>query len=322
VPATQHHAGKIIHTIGWPLDHDTYGGSFIYHWGENKISIGFVVGLDYKNPYLNPFEELQRFKHHPKIKSMLQNGKRVAYGARALNEGGWQAIPKLTFPGGLIIGCSAGFLNVAKIKGTHTAMKSGMLAAEALAERLDQETEITIYEERLRQSWIAEELFKVRNIRPAFRYGLLAGLAYSAIDTYFFRGKAPWTFKHHADHSQLLPKHQATEIVYPKPDNQLSFDKLSSVFLTNTNHAEDQPAHLQLKDPAKAISVNWETYASPETRYCPASVYEIVQEQGRPTLRINAQNCIHCKTCDIKDPTQNIHWVAPEGGGGPNYSEV
>jgi electron-transferring-flavoprotein dehydrogenase len=292
--------------------------------GENLVSIGFVVGLDYTNPWLSPFEDFQRFKHHPAVAAMLAGGKRIAYGARALNEGGLQAIPKLVFPGGAIIGDSAGFLNVPKIKGTHTAMKSGMLAAEAIAEALTAEARppvLDAYPANLRASWVWSELEAVRNIRPAFaKFGFWGGMAYAALDTYVLRGRAPWTMGHHDDHAALRKAAEAPRIDYPRPDGVLSFDRLSSVFLSNTNHEEDQPAHLQLRDPSRWKGVNWETFASPESRYCPAGVYEAVGvEEGAPRLQINAQNCVHCKTCDIKDPTQNIDWRTPEGSGGPNY---
>jgi electron-transferring-flavoprotein dehydrogenase len=324
VPAANHKPGLIEHSIGWPLDRKTYGGSFLYHFGENLISYGFVVGLDYRNPWLSPFEEMQRFKTHPAVRGHFAGGRRISYGARALNEGGLQSIPRLTFPGGALIGCAAGFVNVPKIKGSHTAMKSGMLAAEAVAEALagGRPTEPKGYEEKLRASWVWRELSEVRNIRPAFaKFGMWGGLAYSAMDTYALKGRAPWTFHHtHPDNESLLRAGLASRTVYPKPDGVLTFDRLSSVFISNTNHEENQPGHLRLRDPDLAISVNWEKYRSPETRYCPAGVYEIVGEAaGEPKLQINAQNCVHCKTCDIKDPTQNIDWVTPEGGGGPSY---
>ncbi len=315
--------GLAMHSIGWPLRSDTYGGSFLYHFGDNLVAYGFVVGLDYSNPYLSPFQEMQRFKLHPTIAPIFEGGKRISYGARALNEGGLQSLPKLTFPGGVLIGCAAGTLNVPKIKGTHTAMKSGMVAAEAIAAAFagGKPAEVTAYAEMLRASWVWPELHGVRNIRPGFaKFGLYGGLVNAALDTYLFRGKAPWTLRNHSDHETLRKASEATPIEYPKPDNKLTFDRLSSVFLSNTNHEENQPAHLVLRDPAKAISVNWNEYRSPETRYCPAGVYEITgAEQGTPQLQINAQNCVHCKTCDIKDPTQNIDWVVPEGAGGPNY---
>ena len=324
VPAANHKPGLIEHSLGWPLDSSTYGGSFLYHFGDNLVAYGFVVGLDYSNPWLSPFDEMQRFKTHPDQRKHFEGGRRISYGARALAEGGLQSLPKLSFPGGLLIGDAAGFMNVPKIKGTHTAMKSGMLAAEALAEALagGQPAEVAGYAERLKQSWVWEELSKVRNVRPAFaKFGRWGGMAYSAIDTYVLRGKAPWTF-HHArgDNETLKPADSVAPIAYPKPDGVLTFDRLSSVFISNTNHEENQPGHLQLADPAKAIDVNWNRFRSPEVRYCPAGVYEIIgAEEGTPRLQINAQNCVHCKTCDIKDPTQNINWVPPEGGGGPSY---
>lgn len=321
VPKPQHQEGLVIHSVGWPLDSKTYGGSFLYHWDNSRIEIGFVVGLDYQNPYLDPFLEFQRYKQHPTIRPMLEHGKRIAYGAKSLVEGGLQGLPKLEFPGGLIIGDSAGFLNVPKIKGIHTAMKSGMLAAESVHSKLNL-TEHKSFQEKFESSWLHQELHRARNIRPAFQWGLLPGLAYAAIDTYLFRGNAPWTFKHHHDYSTLKPAKQSKKINYPKADNVISFDKLSSVFLANTSHRENQPDHLLLKDPSIAINVNYQSYASPETRYCPANVYEIVELNGNPKLQINAANCVHCKTCDIKDPEQNITWVPPEGGSGPNYNEL
>ncbi|KTC93990.1 electron transfer flavoprotein-ubiquinone oxidoreductase [Legionella erythra] len=329
VKPENHHPGKVIHTVGWPLDNATYGGSFIYHISDNRVALGYVIGLDYQNPWLNPFAEFQRFKTHPFVRKILQDGERISYGARALNEGGWQSIPKLTFPGGALIGDAAGFLNVPKIKGTHTAMKSGMLAAEACFDALmadntgqDEQTELKAYPEKLNQSWVTNELYAVRNIRPGFKFGLVFGLANAAFETYITYGKSPWTLKHHADYASLLPAAKAKKIVYPKPDGILTFDRLSSVYLTNTYHEENQPCHLKLRDPALAIAVNYQEYASPESRYCPAAVYEIVEDEAGPRLQINAQNCIHCKTCDIKDPRQNIVWEAPEGGGGPNYQSM
>jgi electron-transferring-flavoprotein dehydrogenase len=315
--------GLTIHTIGWPLKSDTYGGSAIYFFGENLMAYSFVVGLDYTNPFLSPFQEMQRYKTHPAIKPFFEGAKRISYGARALNEGGFQSLPKLTFPGGVLIGCAAGTLNVPKIKGTHTAMKSGMVAAEAIAGALaaDRPAEVTAYAEMLKESWVWPELHAVRNIRPGFaKFGLWGGLINAGLEAYIFRGKMPWTLKNHNDYDHLQKARDATPINYPKPDGKLTFDRLSSVFISNTNHEENQPAHLVLLDPAKAIAVNWNEYRSPETRYCPAGVYEIVgEEAGNPQLQINAQNCVHCKTCDIKDPTQNINWVVPEGAGGPNY---
>ncbi len=322
VEPAKHRPGLVTHTIGWPLDKSTYGGSFLYHFENNQVAVGFVVGLDYRNPFLSPFEEFQRFKTHPTIRPIFEGGRRISYGARALNEGGFQAIPQLDFPGGSIIGCAAGFLNVAKIKGSHTAMKSGMIAAETVFARLAGAA--ADYRSAIAASWVWDELRRVRNIRPSFRWGLWGGLAYSALDTYVFRGNAPWTMHHHADHLQLDKAADSTPILYPKPDGKITFDRLSSVFISNTNHEENQPPHLQLKDPALAIAVNYALYDSPEQRYCPAGVYEIVSEaeQGKPRLQINAQNCVHCKTCDIKDPLQNINWVVPEGGGGPNYPNM
>ena len=324
IPAENHKPGLIEHTIGWPLGSDTYGGSFLYHFGNNIVSYGFVVGLDYRIPWLSPFEEMQRFKTHPAVRKHFVGGRRISYGARALNEGGLQSIPKLTFPGGALIGCSAGFVNVPKIKGTHTAMKSGMLAAEVVAKALagDRPAEPVAYEASLKASWVWEELSSVRNVRPVFsKLGMWGGLAYAGLDTYVFRGKAPWTFHHtHADNTTLLEASAAPRITYPKPDGVLTFDRNSSVFLSNTNHEENQPAHLTLKDASVPVAINLARYGAPEQRYCPAGVYEIVgAEEGAPRLQINAQNCVHCKTCDIKDPTQNIVWVTPEGGGGPNY---
>ncbi len=324
VPAEVHRPGLIEHTVGWPLDPGTYGGSWLYHWGDRLVSYGFVVGLDYKNTWLSPFDEMQRFKTHPAMRKHFEGGRRISYGARALSEGGLQSMPKLTFPGGALIGDTAGFLNVPKIKGTHTAMKSGMLAAEAVAEALagNKPAEPDSFTTKLKASWVWQELSAARNIRPAFaKFGLYKGIAYSALDTYVFKGRAPWTFHHpHADNETLVDASQAKPISYPKPDGKLTFDKLSSVFISNTNHEENQPVHLRLRDPAKWRGVNWDEYRSPESRYCPAGVYEAVGvEQGEPQLQINAQNCVHCKTCDIKDPTQNIDWYVPEGGGGPNY---
>lgn len=324
VPEEQHNQGQIIHTVGWPLDKATYGGSFIYHIENNQVAIGYVIGLDYKNPYISPFKEFQRFKTHPYVSSILKNGKRISYGARALNEGGYQSIPQLHFPGGIIMGCSAGFMNVPKIKGSHTAMKSGMLAAETVFEAIEKEntSDLKAYEDKIKKSWIYKELYKVRNIRPSFRWGLWFGIAYSAIDTYLFRGHAPWTFKNHNDHSTLKRAADCKEITYPKPDGKISFDLLSSVFISNTNHEENQPCHLTLKNQTVPVDINLKLYDAPEQRYCPAGVYEIVKEGDKPRLQINAQNCLHCKTCDIKDPTQNINWVVPEGSGGPNYPNM
>jgi electron-transferring-flavoprotein dehydrogenase len=385
VAPEKHRLGLVEHSIGWPMDSNTYGGSFLYHLEDNQVAVGYVVGLDYTNPYLDPFKEFQRFKTHPEIRPLFEGGKRLVYGARAINEGGWQSIPRLSFPGGALIGCAAGFLNVPRIKGSHTAMKSGMLAAESVVEWMSNgavgaplptgevgfpsdaqqrlgnpgEGDVTLapsrphpdlqpiaprgdranptspagrgapaslsgaelegFEPALRASWVGRELYAVRNIRPGFRYGLWAGLILAAYDTYLFRGRAPWTFKHHVDHAALKPARECKRIDYPAPDGIVSFDRLSSVYLSNTNHEEDQPAHLTLRNPSVPVEINLANYDGPEARFCPAGVYEYVEEGGRKRLQINAQNCVHCKTCDIKDPTQNIVWVTPEGGGGPNY---
>ncbi len=321
-----HDRGAVIHTAGWPMDGRTYGGSFLYHLEDNQVSVGFVVGLDYENPYLSPFEEFQRFKTHPAIRPFFEGGKRIAYGARAINEGGFQSIPRLTFPGGMLIGCAAGFVNVPKIKGSHTAMKSGMTAAEAVFDWLCDEAadgrEVEDYSPRLKQSWLWEELHRVRNVRPSFHSGFLWGFLYSAIDTAILRGRAPWTFRHRPDHASLRPKGECRPIDYPRPDGVITFDRASSVYLSSTNHEEDQPVHLTLKDSSVPVDINLATYDAPEQRYCPAGVYEIVEDDDGARLQINAQNCVHCKTCDIKDPTQNIVWVTPEGGGGPNYPNM
>ncbi len=327
IPASQHKPGLIQHTFGWPLDRNTYGGSWLYHFGENLVSYGFVVGLDYANTWLSPFDEMQRLKTHKAIAAHLEGGKRLSYGARALSEGGLQSVPRLSFPGGALLGDAAGFLNVPKIKGTHAAMKSGMLAAEAVVDAMahGRQPEPKSYTSKVRKSWLWSELREARNVRPAFaKYGLVGGALYSGIDAMIMRGRAPWTFHHrHADNEVLHDRAHSAPIDYPKPDGKLTFDKLSSVFLSNTNHEEDQPVHLRLRDPQRWLSVNWDQYRSPESRYCPAGVYEAVDTDGLgatpPRLQINAQNCVHCKTCDIKDPTQNIDWATPEGGGGPNY---
>ena len=323
-----HVAGRVIHTQGWPLD-DAWGGGFIYHQENNQVAIGFVVALDYKNPYLSPFDEFQRFKQHPEIRAILEGGRRVSYGARAINEGGYQAIPKLAFPGGVLIGCSAGFVNVPRIKGTHTAMKSGILAAEAAFEAIGAERandSLQAYDDALHSSWVAAELKKVRNVQPMVaKLGGTVGTIAAGADMWMRTLKIalPFTMRHHPDNESLHRKNSVRPIAYPKPDGVISFDKLSSVFLSNTNHEEDQPVHLTLRDADVPIDVNLRLYDSPEQRYCPAGVYEIVgQETGAPRLQINAQNCVHCKTCDIKDPTQNINWVVPEGGGGPNYPNM
>ena len=324
IPKEQHRPGLIQHTFGWPLDRKTYGGSWLYHFGDNLVSYGFVLGLDYANTWLSPFDEMQRLKTHPAIRQHLEGGKRLSYGARALSEGGLQSIPRLSFPGGALLGDAAGFLNVPKIKGTHAAMKSGMLAAEAVADALGggRTAEPRSYTRRVRNSWLWGELRDVRNVRPAFsKFGMVGGALYSGIDAMLLRGRAPWTMRHkHADNEILQDAAESDPIAYPRPDNRLTFDKLSSVFLSNTNHEENQPVHLRLRDPQRWLAVNWEEYRSPESRYCPAGVYEAVDaDGGGKRLQINAQNCVHCKTCDIKDPTQNIDWATPEGGGGPNY---
>ena len=325
VAPARHRPGEVLHTVGWPLDRRTYGGSFLYHLEGNQVAVGFVVGLDYENPFLDPFEEFQRFKTHPAIRPVLEGGRRIAYGARALNEGGYQSVPRLTFPGGALIGCAAGFVNVPKIKGIHNAMKSGMVAADGVFDLLaggEGGVEATAYPERLRRSWVMRELRRARNIRPAFRFGLLGGLAYAALDTYLLRGWAPWTFHHRPDHERLKPAASYRPIRYPRPDGAVTFDRLGSVYVSNTNHEENQPCHLRLADPGQWAKVNYARFEAPETRYCPAGVYEVVREEGAPRLQINAQNCVHCKTCDIKDPIQNIAWVPPEGGGGPNYPNM
>jgi electron-transferring-flavoprotein dehydrogenase len=323
IPAEKHQKGLIVHTVGWPVDLKTYAGSWMYHYGSNLVSIGYVVGLDYENPYLSPFSEMQRFKLHPAVRKYLEGGRRISYGARALSEGGLQSLPKLTFAGGLLIGDTAGFLNTPKIKGNHAAMKSGMLAAEALAGMFaagdPSGKECIAYREKFEQSWLKEELHVARNIRPGFHWGLLPGLLYAAIDTYVFKGKAPWTLKNHADYNTLKKAKDAPKIDYPRPDGVLTFDRLSSVFISNTNHEEDQPCHLKLRDPSVPVKFNLPEYDEPAQRYCPAGVYEIVQDANGPRFVINAQNCVHCKTCDIKDPAQNIDWTVPQGGGGPNY---
>ena len=328
IDPAKHKPGLVVHTAGWPLDRKTYGGSFLYHLENNQVSVGFVIGLDYQNPWLSPYDEFQRFKTHPVIRPTFEGGRRIAYGARALNEGGVQSLPKLAFPGGVLIGCEAGTLNMPKIKGTHTAMKSGMLAAEAAFAALGagrSHDELAGYPEAFDQSWVREELHRARNVRPSFKWGLWGGTLYSGIDQILFRGRAPWTLKHaHADNETLKPADQCPKIEYPKPDGKISFDKLSSVFISNTNHEENQPAHLRLKDAAIPVEYNLKLYAAPEQRYCPAGVYEIVRDDSgaNPRLQINAQNCVHCKTCDIKDPRQNFVWVVPEGGGGPNYPNM
>jgi electron-transferring-flavoprotein dehydrogenase len=322
-----HQPGLVVHTAGWPLDPDTYGGSFLYHQENNQVAVGFVVGLAYENPYLSPYEEFQRYKTHPEIRKFFEGGKRISYGARAITAGGLQSLPKLTFPGGVLLGCAAGFLNASRIKGSHAAIKTGMLAAEAAFEALGadrQHDELIAYPQAFRDSWLYDELYKARNFKPFMGQGLYKGTLMVGIDQMLFRGKAPWTARNkHADHECLKPASEFKPIIYPKPDGKLTFDRLSSVFISNTNHAEDQPVHLTLKDPTVPVNINLHEYAGPEQRYCPAGVYEFVKtDAGEDRLQINAQNCVHCKTCDIKDPTQNIVWVAPEGGGGPNYPNM
>jgi len=328
IPAEKHKPGRVIHTQGWPLD-DAWGGGFLYHQENNQVALGFVVSLDYKNPYLSPFEEMQRWKTHPAIRAEIEGGRRVSYGARAINVGGFQAIPKLAFPGGALIGCSAGFVNVPRIKGTHTAMKSAMLAAEAAFEAVSANRSgdvLETYSASLHRSWVAKELKGVRNAQPAVaHWGGMLGTLYAGLDLWLNQLGigVPWTLKLRPDHKSLRQKDHARPIDYPKPDGKLTFDRLNSVFISNTNHEEDQPVHLTLKDADIPTAINLPVYAGPEQRYCPAGVYEFVDgDSGEPRLQINAQNCVHCKTCDIKDPTQNINWVTPEGGGGPNYPNM
>jgi len=326
VKPEKHQLGLVVHTAGWPLDPGTYGGSFMYHMEDRLVAVGFVVGLGYANPYLSPYEEFQRFKTHPAIRTSLEGGKRVCYGARAITAGGLQSLPGLVFPGGALIGDNAGFLNASRIKGTHCAMKSGMLAAESIAGALKagrSADELTAYPEAFRSSWLYDELYRARNFKPWMAKGLYLGTLMVGIDQVVFRGKAPWTLHHKgADHEQTRPAREFSPISYPKPDGVLTFDRLSSVFISNTNHNEDQPIHLTLKDASIPVKTNLAEFAGPEARYCPAGVYEFVDLDTNPRLQINAQNCVHCKTCDIKDPLQNIVWVAPEGGGGPNYPNM
>lgn len=319
--------GKVLHTLGWPLDNHTEGGGFLYHLNEGTVALGYVVALNYQNPYLSPFETFQQWKQNPVIKDIIKGGKRVSYGARALNKGGFQSLPKLTFPGGLLVGCEAGFLNPAKIKGTHTALKSGIIAAESLSEALinDQASgELIAYANNIKNSSIYKELHKSRNFEPGLnKLGTFFGAAFTFIDQNIFFGKLPFTWHNKTpDHAVLKTADEFKPIEYPRPDNEISFDRLSSVFLSSTNHEEDQPCHLKLENPAIPIEVNLPKWAEPAQRYCPAAVYEVVEEGEKPIFRINAQNCVHCKTCDIKDPSQNINWQTPEGGGGPNYSNM
>ena len=324
----KHTPGLVIHTAGWPLENETYGGSFCYHLEDNQVAIGFVVGLGYTNPYLSPYEEFQRYKTHPAIRQYLEGGKRISYGARAINAGGLQSLPKLVFPGGCLIGDDAGFLNASRIKGSHAAIKSGMLAADAVFESVRKGRagdELSDYPVAFQGSWLHDELYRARNFKPWMSKGLVIGTLGFGVDQVLLRGKAPWTMHHHGpDHESLKSKTECEPISYPKADGVITFDRLSSVFISNTNHNEDQPAHLTLKDASVPVKVNLELYDAPEQRYCPAGVYEIVRDNdgSNPRLQINAQNCVHCKTCDIKDPTQNIVWVTPEGGGGPNYPNM
>jgi electron-transferring-flavoprotein dehydrogenase len=326
VKPERHLPGLVVHSVGWPLDSDTYGGSFIYHMENNLVSVGLVVGLGYSNPYLYPFEEMQRFKTHPANRGFFEGGRRISYGARAISAGGMQSLPKLTFPGGVLVGDDAGFLNAARTKGSHAAIKSGMLAAQAAFDALASGRsgdELAAYPEAFRASWLHDELHRARNFKPHMSSGLYSGALMVGIDQVVFRGRAPWTLTHKcADHETLRPKTAARPIAYPKPDGVLTFDRLSSVFVSNTNHEEDQPSHLRLRDTRIPVAINLAVYDGPETRYCPAGVYEFVNEGGAPRLQINAQNCVHCKSCDIKDPKQNIEWVVPEGGGGPNYPNM
>ncbi len=320
-----HDEGLVMHTVGWPLDNNTYGGSFCYHAENNQIFIGYVIGLDYSNPLLSPYDEFQKFKTHPKIKKILREGKRISYGARALIEGGYQSLPRMYMPGALLIGCDAGTLNMPKIKGSHTAMKSGIIAAETITDFLNEKTELSSYEKRFTKSWAYKELYEARNVKPSFAWGLIPAIIFSGIDQILFRGKLPFTLKHkHADHETLLPKNKVKKIEYPKYDNIITFDKTSSVYLTGTNHDDNQPVHLVLKDPDLPIKYTLEKFDEPAQRYCPAGVYEVQKDQSgsNPKFVINAQNCIHCKTCDIKEPSQNINWVTPEGSGGPNYANM
>jgi len=328
IDKARHRSGLVVHTAGWPLDSKTYGGSFMYHFDDDLVSIGFVVGLGYENPYLSPYHEFQRFKTHPKIRPYLEGGKRVAYGARAINAGGLQSLPKLVFPGGCLIGDNAGVLNASRIKGVHTSMKSGMLAAEAIFAALQdgrEKDELTAYPQALDRSWVHDELHRARNFKPLMSGSLWTGSVMVGIDQVVFRGKAPWTLRHkHADHETLKRKDECRPIDYPKPDGTITFDRLTNLSFSNTNHEENQPGHLELVDESIAVEHNLALYDAPEQRYCPAGVYEIVRDDdgSNPRLQINAQNCVHCKTCDIKDPTQNINWVTPEGGGGPNYPNM
>ena len=327
IDPAKHVPGLVVHSAGWPLDHATYGGGFLYHMAGNQVSVGLVVGLGYANPHLEPYQEFQRYKTHPLLSGFLEGGKRIAYGARAINASGLQSLPKLVFPGGALIGCDAGFLNAPRIKGSHAAIKTGMLAADAAFDALAAgraHDELAAYPDAFASSWLYDELHRARNFKPLLDRGLVTGAVLWGVDQLLFRGKAPWTLHRKApDHAKLRLAAECVPIEYPKPDGVLTFDKLSSVYLSNTNHEENQPAHLTLKDASVPVAVNLARYAGPEARYCPAGVYEFVTgDDGAPRLQINFQNCVHCKTCDIKDPTQNIVWVAPEGGGGPNYANM
>jgi len=314
-----------MHTAGWPLDSKTYGGSFVYHAEKKQIYIGYVIGLDYQNPHLSPFDEFQRFKTHPAIRKMLEGGKRISYGARALIEGGIQSLPKMFMPGALLIGCNAGTLNMPKIKGSHTAMKSGIIAAETIVEHIKNKSDLSIYEKKFKKSWAFKELHVARNIKPSFGWGLFLAILFTGLDQILFRGKLPFTLRHkHADHETLKPASQMPKINYPNPDGKITFDKTSSVYLTGTNHAENQPVHLKLKDKELPIKYTLDKFDEPAQRYCPVGVYEVQRDQQNlnPKFVINSQNCIHCKTCDIKEPSQNITWVTPEGSGGPRYGNM
>jgi electron-transferring-flavoprotein dehydrogenase len=326
VSTDQHRPGRVVHTAGWPLDSGTYGGSFMYHLGERLVAVGFVVGLGYSNPYLSPFEEFQRFKLHPAVRPTFEGGRRIGYGARAITAGGLQSLPTLVVAGGVLVGCEAGFLNASRIKGSHAAMKSGMLAADAAFDAIAagrSHDALVQYPAEFERSWLRDELHQARNFKPWMDKGLWLGTLMFGIDQVLLRGRAPWTLHRSTpDYAKLRPASECAPIQYPKPDGKITFDRLSSVYVSNTNHEENQPAHLTLKDPSVPVKVNLARYAGPEARYCPAGVYEFVTEDGGSRLQINAQNCVHCKTCDIKDPTQNIVWVAPEGGGGPNYSNM
>ncbi len=324
IDKTQHDEGLVMHTAGWPLDNSTYGGSFCYHAENKQIFLGYVIGLDYKNPYLSPYDEFQKFKTHPEIRKILTNGKRIAYGARALIEGGLQSLPKMYMPGALLVGCDAGTLNMPKIKGSHTAMKSGIIAGETIVDHLNNSKSLSNYEDKFNNSWLYKELYAARNVKPSFNWGLILGIIFTGIDQIIFRGKLPFTFKHkHADHESLELAKNSKKIEYPKYDGVYTFDKTSSVYLTGTNHEADQPIHLQLKDKDLPISYTLNEYDEPSQRYCPAGVYEVDNTDIlNPKFIINAQNCIHCKTCDIKEPSQNITWIVPEGSGGPNYANM